>query len=373
MHVVQINFEEAPADMPPGVLFDRWHSVADIPETAASVGVRMSVVQHARYTGSLRRNGVDYHFLDVGEVPHPGSRGQRSVRRVQELRPDVVHVHGLRFAAEAYALQQGLPGVPILIQDHADRPPRWWRRARWKHWYSVISGVAFTTRALAQPYLDAGMFGPRMQLFDIPESTCHFRVGSQLRARARTGLHGSPCVLWVGRLSSGKDPLTVLDGISRAMSVLPGLEMWCLYGDATLLEQVRKRIDSDSRLAGRVHLRGKVPHADVEAYLRSADIFVSGSHAEGSGYALLEAMACGAMPVVTDIPAHRALAAPVARLWPRGDAVAMGDALIEAARGRFDRASVRAHFDRFLSRQAVGKLWADAYEQLLATHWRRTG
>ena len=37
----------------------------------------------------------------------------------------------------------------------------------------------------------------------------------------------------------------------------------------------------------------------------AADLFVVGSHHQGSGYALMEACACGAVPVVTAIPTFR--------------------------------------------------------------------
>ena len=62
--------------------------------------------------------------------------------------------------------------------------------------------------------------------------------------------------------------------------------------------------------------------------MRAADVFVLGSHREGSGYSLIEALACGLPPVVTDIPSFRSLTAAgaVGALWPCGDARALGDA-----------------------------------------------
>ena len=47
----------------------------------------------------------------------------------------------------------------------------------------------------------------------------------------------------------------------------------------------------------------------MAAFYSAADLFVVGSHHEGSGYSLMEACACGAMPVVTDIPTFRLLTA----------------------------------------------------------------
>ena len=150
--------------------------------------------------------------------------------------------------------------------------------------------------------MTAGLLDPSTRLFVIPESTSRFTPGSRSHAWEETGLYGDPCVVWVGHLQSGKDPMTVLDGIAEASTRLPNLQLWCAFGSAPLLAQVKQRIDGDPRLAGRVHLLGKVSHERVQSLMRAADIFVSGSHAESCGYAVLEALACGAMPVVTNIP-----------------------------------------------------------------------
>jgi glycosyltransferase involved in cell wall biosynthesis len=106
--------------------------------------------------------------------------------------------------------------------------------------------------------------------------------------------------------------------------------------------------------------------------MRSADLFVSGSRAESCGFALLEALACGVTPVVTDIPSFRSLTGNVVgELWPCGDAGRLAEALVRAAGIRPSRADVRAFFDATLSFAAVGRQWADAYARLLAD--RRQG
>ena len=122
----------------------------------------------------------------------------------------------------------------------------------------------------------------------------------------------------------------------------------------------------------RVHLLGKVAHADVERLMQSADLFVSGSLAESCGYVVLEALACGLTPVITDIPSFRALTCDgsVGHLWPCSDAMRLADALIAAASNRPSPERVRAHFDAVLSFKAVGGQWADAYAQV-HDDWRR--
>jgi glycosyltransferase involved in cell wall biosynthesis len=177
----------------------------------------------------------------------------------------------------------------------------------------------------------------------------------------------------VGHLDHNKDPLTLLEGVARAVPRLPGLQLWCAFGNAPLLDEVRRRIDGDARLGGRVHLVGTVDHSRIESLMRAADVYVSASHRESTGYALLEAMACGATPVVTDIPSYRACTGEgaVGRLWPRGDAQGLAHALVGAVEGGLARERVHAHFEASLSFRSVGCLWGEAYAQVVEQRLRR--
>src|SRR5262249_53759160 len=146
-------------------------------------------------------------------------------------------------------------------------------------------------------------------IYAIPESSCRFTPGEQQEARRLTGVAGAPAVLWVGHLDANKDPMTVLDGVARAARALPQLQLYCCFGTGVLLDAVQQRLAAEPALRSRVTLLGRVPHEQVEQLMRAADLFVIGSHFEGSGYALIEALACGLQPVVTDIASFRALTA----------------------------------------------------------------
>ena len=220
-HVAQINFLPVPRGRTHTEILEQWHSLVDIAEVAASSGTRVSVIQAAAREDRITRNDIDYHFVDIRGLEVAKNRGRRFASLLADIKADVLHAHGLGFVEDAFAVSQCLPLLPILAQDHADRPPRWWRRPQWRRWYAAISGVAFTAPELAQPFTHAGLFGPHARIFAIPESSSRFTMGSRANARAETGLHGDPCVLWVGHLSPGKEPLTVLDGVARAALQLP--------------------------------------------------------------------------------------------------------------------------------------------------------
>jgi len=361
LHVVQVGFYVDPRAREPAQLLEDWPTLVDVAEAARQGGLRVSVVQACHRAEVLHRNGVSYHFLaGVADTP----------ALIANLDPDVIHVHGLCFPREVLRLAAHLPTVPILLQDHASRPPRWWRRPLHRRAFASAAGVAFCARPQSWPFEEARLIGGETSIHVIAESTSRFTPGPRDEARARTGLEGNPCLLWVGHLVADKDPLTVLEGVSRAVDALPGLQLWCCYGEAHLERAVTRQIEEDTRLHGRVHLLGRRPHEEIESLMRAADVFVSGSRREGSGYALIEALACGLPPLVTDIPSFRALTGDgaIGRLWWRGDAQSLADELLGIASelGPAHRAVVRAHFERELSFAALGRRLADTYLELVS-------
>jgi glycosyltransferase involved in cell wall biosynthesis len=373
LHVLQISFFVDQARRAPAELLSEWHALADVAAAARAGGVRVTVIQASLIEQTLERDGVTFHFL----APAPGEPLTRSARFAEllgELRPDVFHVHGLNFAREVVGLRGLAPQVPILLQDHADRPPRFWRRGRFRLGLGQADALAFCSRLQAQVFGRAGLLRAKVRIFEIPESTSDFTPGPRDVARAATGVSGDPALLWVGHLDANKDPLCVLEGVARAVPRLPGLQLWCCHGNAPLLDAVRRRIAADDALRTRVHLLGRVPHARVQELMRAADLFVLGSHREGCNFSVIEAMASGLAPVVTDIPSMRVLTADgaVGALWSRGDPDSLVSALTRAAAGDAAerRARTRAHFETQLSRAALGRRLAAAYHSLRSEHVR---
>jgi glycosyltransferase involved in cell wall biosynthesis len=368
LHVAQIGVLTDLAGREPARLLREWPSLVDVAECAAHCDIRVSVIQSCVHSQSLTVNGVNYYFLPFGQGR--ASRGQtRSFGRLlRDLDPDVIHVHGLGFPRDVLMLAKRAPGVPIVVQDHASRPPRIWSRPLWRRALRAVAGAAFTGTAQAEPFQAAGLFHPQLQIFDIPESSSRFSPGDRAQARQITGLAGDPCVLWVGHLNDNKDPLAVLDGVSLAARARPELQLWCYFGSAPLLSEVRRRIECDPFLRERVHLQGAVSHATIEHLMRAADLFVLGSHCEGSGYSLIEALACGLPPIVTNIAPFRSLTCDgaIGRLWPCGDGVALCEAMLGlVARPQPQiRAAVRAHFETELSFDALGRKLHAMYDGL---------
>jgi glycosyltransferase involved in cell wall biosynthesis len=285
-----------------------------------------------------------------------------------EAAPDVIHVHGIAYPLQLAWLHT-YSAAPIVVQDHATRLPHGLRRLACRWALRHVSGVAFTAREQARPFIEHDVIRRDMPVFEIPEGTSRFTPGDRTAARVAAGVYGDPCLVWLGNLDENKDPLTVLAALSRARAALPDPHLWCCFRAAPLLERVRHCIEHDPALAGRVHLLGAKSHDEVEQVLRAADFFIQGSHREGSGYALIEALACGTPGIVTDIPPFRRLTGDgrVAALSPPGDAGAMAAAIVSWSRQdrSAQRQAARTHFERTLSLDAIGWAWRRAYEALL--------
>jgi glycosyltransferase involved in cell wall biosynthesis len=370
LHVAQIGFSNDRLGRAPRQLLEAWPSLTDIAQAATRAPARVSVIQAAAVSDRFVLGGVEYHFIARAARSTAIARAPAFAELVRQLQPDVMHVHGFGFPDQVAELARLAPRTPVLIQDHADRPPRLWHWPAWRRGLRAAAGVAFCAREQAAPFVQARLIPASLPVFEVPESTARFAPGDRDSARRETGLDGDPSVLWVGHLDANKDPLTLLAGVRRALPRLPGLQLWCCFATSGLLGEVTSRLEADPRLRAHVHLLGRVPHSRVELLMRAADLYVSASHHEGSGYALIEALACGLTPVVTDIPSFRALTGrgAIGQLWPVADADALARALADASAtlGPSARARARAHFEQELSFEAVGRRLGDAYRGVVA-------
>jgi glycosyltransferase involved in cell wall biosynthesis len=371
--LVNYAFDERLAD--PEALLERYSTLTGWSHALLAAGAeRVTVVQRFHRDAVLTRHGVQFVFRRELSKPGRWKWPGRLHHAVAELGPEIAHVNGLTFPARTWLLRRALhPSTAILVQDHASGVPRAggntpWRgakRALLRRAMQASDAFMFSSAEQAAPWRDAGCIAPTQPVYEVLEASTDFKRIPRAAARQASGLEGTPAVLWVGRLNRNKDPLTVLDAFDRALGLLPGAVLTMVFSEDDLLPAVRDRLRTSAVLGRHVRLLGCVPHALMPAYYSAADIFVLGSHHEGSGYALLEACACGTVPVVTSIPAFRAITAggAIGALWTPGDGSACARALAEVGRTDLLQASARvsAHFQRALTWEAVGLAAMRAY------------
>lgn len=377
MRVVIVNYgaDLAPGTKPEAAL-DGLRGLTGWARAVREAGTEVTVVQGAGRDARLRCAGVDYIFVAGRFAPRLSRRRMpfRLHRAVCRLDPEVVHLNGLLYAHQARFLRRRLgAGCPLVIQHHGEAPDRGMARILQRWGLAAADGFFFTGAETAAPWHERGLIRPRQRVIEIMEGSSHFQPADRATARAATGLKGRPVFLWAGNLDTNKDPLTVLSGFERALLKLPEARLYMAYRSAPLLDVVGRRIASSPLLRDAVELLGTVAYERMEGYFNSADFLLQGSYKEGSGFALADALACGTVPVVTDIAPFRFMTTAVdsgqtcGALWSPGDAKALCSAILELAhQGDLEgqRRAARALFELRLSFETIGRQAACAYREL---------
>jgi glycosyltransferase involved in cell wall biosynthesis len=377
--IVQVNYAYAAQISDHAALLDTYDTLTGWSEAVTGAGADVSVVQAFHYDARLSCNGIDYVFcadqrLSDGSFSPRWRRPRTLEAAVAAARPDVVHVNSLDFAPEIWLLRRTLPPeVALVVQDHASAVPRSFslKGAVRRRLLGAADAFLFTASEQSLPWRTHGFISERQRVYSVLESSTTLSPMDRETARSISRMQGNPSILWVGRLNAGKDPMTVLQGFETALDSLPNATLTMVYGEDDLLAAVRRRVSESPSLTRSVRLVGLVPHRQMAAFYCAADLFVLGSAHEGSGYSLIEACACGVLPVVTNIPSFQVITdkGAIGVLWQHGDASACAQAIVDAARRDLadERRRVLHHFDHQLSWPVVGRRALAIYEDVRAT------
>ena len=345
-----------PGGVVPAETFERWPTAG---RTLVALRLAGADVVGVARSGAgdelLLRGGVEWHF-----VRDRSRAAWRIAGRVRRLGPAVVHVNGTGFSLATLLLRLRCGRrARIVVQHHGESPGSRASRLARRVARGLVDAYLFTGgREQAAAFVDAGVLTSATEVHDVLESSADVTVLDRFAARARTGMTGAPAVITVGRLVDGKDPLTVLGAFVVVAERSPAAELWWIFHDGRLEPELRTVLDRHAEVASRVHLVGQVEPSAMGAWLSGADVVLSASRHEGSGYALIEAISCGCTPVVSDIAPHRAIAGSLGTRFPVGDAAAAAEALAAVV---LDRDAARERFSSALT-------WDHVARQLLAAH-----
>lgn len=365
----------------------RYYTTTGWAEALQVHGICSMVITRFMKNSYYTQNQVSYFFIKdrFGGRLRFWQLPLHLLRQVKALRPDVVHVHSLTLSLQTVLLRWLLPAqTAIVVQHHGGRSPGTFKRMLHNWLNQAADAFFFTTARQGADWFGTRGASPKVlpvmeggTFFDYENRDADRPVNfvDRYSARRQTGLEGEPVFLWVGRLDDNKDPLTVLQGFCAVAEQHPSARLYMLYTDAPLLPAVTKAIQDNPLLRGCVHLSGHIPHAQVEAFYNSADYFVLGSHYEGAGYALSEALRCGCVPIVSDIPSFRMMTqeGTLGALWQPGNAAAFTEAArVAMAQPRGSTAQAcMDHYQQQLSFEAIARVAALHYRQVAARRQRK--
>ncbi len=217
---------------------------------------------------------------------------------IKSLQPNYILVHGFGSAHYLILLKLICRNSKILLQCNGFAPkPKGLKKFVYKLADFFIDGYLFTGIENAASWYKDGIFN-QSKVFEVMEGSTHFKFDKNQIRKQKS-------YLWVGNLFSLKDPLTVLKAFDAFMAIEPDATLTMIYSETDLYDEVLAFICTSENLKKAVKLQGFVPHADLEKVYNRHQFFISASHQEGSGYALVESMACGCVPIVTNIAPHR--------------------------------------------------------------------
>lgn len=256
--------------------------------------------------------GIPVHLLPgLHREDHQGSDLAALWRLVGFLRRgryDVVHTHMAK-AGVIGRLAAGYARVPAVVHtahgwpwhNFLDRKTKeryvgFERRAANKCGRIIVTSERDRGKALAWKIAPVDRFevvrtGIDFELFDPARWD---------RATQRQALgipEKAPVIITVGALTEQKNPLEALEVVARVRHSFPEL-VWLVVGDGPLREAVQSRAESLG-ISGSIQFLSV--RSDVPALLAAADVFLLTSRWEGLPRTLIEAMAMGKSPVVTQV------------------------------------------------------------------------
>lgn len=330
--------------------------------------VDIQFVKHLNYEGKENINGIKYSFFKSRNwfwyIPF------KTHRYIKSQQPDIVIVEGLIFPWQLIILKWQLrKKVKIIVQHHGEKPFTGIKRSFQKFADKFINTYLFTSYGNSKIWIDNNVIKDVAKCKELLEASTYFTRQDKTKSKERIGITGTNNFLWVGGLDKNKDPLTLLEGFEKYIIHNPSTKIYIIYQDETLLIEIEKIIAGSINLKNAVHLIGEIDHKELVYWFSAADFYVSCSHKEGSGYALLEAMACGCIPIVTDIPSFKKMTSngKVGYLYPAGNADALLLTLKQASAISFyeKSAEVEKHFKEYLSFKNIADELNDIFKQLV--------
>ena len=299
----------------------------------------------------------------------------RNLRRwLKSHRPDLVYVSMLKhdaFVAVGAGQQLGFPVVLRPEGAGATGDLAWQSWGRFGRKIAArcqtAAQVVAISRSIHEELIATGF--PPGKIVEIPNGV----PVPDLPWQRRAGWKDAPVAVSVGRLAPEKGHADLVTAWSSVREQYPGARL-VLVGDGPERPRIEALIQSLG-LANAVELAGS--QAQVEPFLRGADLFVLPSHEEGMSIALLEAMALGMPVVATAIPGNRKLVADFrqGRLCRVRDPESLARTMLEqwddADRGVHMGRAARALVQQKYSINAVARQHLALFERLVMGKGKR--
>jgi glycosyltransferase involved in cell wall biosynthesis/2-polyprenyl-3-methyl-5-hydroxy-6-metoxy-1,4-benzoquinol methylase len=218
------------------------------------------------------------------------TRPEQFAQRIRELGIHIVRAYG-GYSPCDLACQNKVEGVPVVVSVHD-------KRKSWLH--DSIRNADFVlsmSKVITELLLSCGVSCERIYCLGNRVDMMVFRHISDLQERGefRNRYHGKYLILHVGRKSEEKNLDTVIDALS-----LLGAEYACIFIGTSHNDSYR-RLSEKCGVAQQCYFIESVPNNKLARYYSFCDCMCTPSRTEGFGVVFIEALACQAVVVTSDI------------------------------------------------------------------------
>ena len=367
MRIVHLSYAHMKDQTDPHMWLAKLGFYTGILEALADEATVLSV-HCISHEGILKKNRVEYHFLKVN---HFEKHFPFSVNKyIKKLRPDIVIVHGLIYPIHVLLLKLILKGgSKIIVQHHAERPLTNMLKYIQPWSDRFVDGYFFCSLDLGEQWVKNGLIKDRQKISEVMEVSSRFGELNDDVARRASKISGDNRFLWVGGLHDRKDPLLMVQAFARFGKNRKGVHLCMIYQTSDLIQEVKDVIDKEDA-SDFITLVGEVVHEELVHWYNSAEFIVSTSKYEGSGVAVCEALSCGCIPILSDIPSFRMMTnyGAIGFLFKTSDI----DGLVSCLEKSLDinveteRQKVLNQFEKNLSFQAIANKMMKLFRSLRA-------
>ncbi len=222
---------------------------------------------------------------------------------VQAYQPDVIHAGPIQSTAFIAALAGVKPLVSMswgsdLLMD-ARKSPIWECVTRYTlKRTSILAADCATVVNAARGY---GFAGPA-RVFPWGVDLDHFKPGKPGGLRKQLGWEKNVVFLCNRTMENLYGVDVVAKAFIQAAALAPNIRLM-LFGRGSQETSIRAAFEK-AGIFDRVHFGGFASLDDLPGIYRSTDYYVSASHSDGSSVSLMEALACGAPALLSDIPSN---------------------------------------------------------------------
>jgi glycosyltransferase involved in cell wall biosynthesis len=226
--------------------------------------------------------------LGMSVMPTPP---EEFAARVLALDVDVVRAYGGYWASDL-ACHHRVEGVPVVVSVHDTNPNLLHASVREADFVLAVSS------AVRASLVGLGVDAARIFNFANRVDLDVFRPVEDPVARSAflARFPGRYRILHVGRKTAQKNPDTLIQALALAGKDYVGL----FVGPED--DSLYRQLAVDCGVADRCHFLGPVPNRELAAYYSFCDCMCTPSRWEGFGIVFIEALACRAVVVTSDIP-----------------------------------------------------------------------